>query len=73
VLRVCKESEVEEFEADWEGEGRFRIRIVGWKAAGGGGTTHVPVLEGEMISSGMGAFLFLQCAEELTLRLTAEK
>lgn len=48
------------------------MRIVGWKAAGGGGTTHVPVLEGEMISSGMGALLFLQCAEELTLGLTAE-
>lgn len=59
MLRVCEESEVVEFEAVWEGEGRFRMRIVGWYAAGGGGTTDVPVLEGEMISSGMGALLFL--------------
>jgi len=62
---------VVEFEADWEGEGRFRMRIVGWKAAGGGGITDVPVLEGEMISSGMGALLFLQCTK-LILGLTAE-
>lgn len=59
MLRVCEESEAVEFEAVWEGEGRFRMRIVGWYAAGGGGTTDVPVLEGEMISSGMGALLFL--------------
>lgn len=57
MLRVCEEREVVEFEADWEG--RFRMRIVGWYAAGGGGTTEVPVLEGETISSGMGALLFL--------------
>jgi hypothetical protein len=60
VLLVCEEAnEAEDADVDCEGDGRFRMRSEGWNAAGGGGSTVRPVLEGEMISSGMEALLLL--------------
>ena len=45
---------------DEEGDGRLRMRSAGLKAADGGANAPGLVLEGEMMSSGMGALALLE-------------